>query len=1353
MKTSQSKVLRKVLAVSLAAAMLTGTGFSTVGQFIGTDIVVSAATDEETDFNYSTLTDGTLAITGYKGNKTRISIPSSINGKTVARIEGRAFYNNSTIISVSIPNTIKSIGYGDQGYGSSYRYGAFQGCTSLLSITIPDSVETIEKNAFYGCSGLLKLNIGSGLKSIADHAFGSCNALTSIKIPGNVKTIGTYAFASCKSIYELTLCDGINTMQGGAFASCNSLKEVTVPDSLTEFGSSVFENCTSLETINIGSGIEDIPNDIFSGCHSLKNINVSANNPNYLSDDGVLFDKDKMILMLYPIGNERAEYTVPNDVVLIYQGSFSTCLGNDNKLSLRRVIFADSVTTIGDNVFKGIDTIDSIVLGNGIKSIGTYAFYGCKSLKDIYYVNDYKQWKDISINSQYYYSSENYWGSAKKHYNYLLPGRTKTGKCGENVTYKLDGYGNLTISGSGKMYDYSSNSETPWYDNDNSCINIKNLVVTDGVTSIGDNAFYNCDSISSLEIASSVQTIGSHAFYGCTGIKNLTLPEGVIKISGAAFAGCEKLQEVSLPSTLQIINGYAFAMNSNSNCPITNFVVPDGVTTIGEYAFQNLANMKSITIPNSVKTIGNYIFSGCTALQYVYGTTNSTAHNYVKNNNQIKFIDNDQLQNQTTISAAEIDIGEQVDIDSAAQGGTGTYKYAVYYKKSGDSSWTNLQPYSNDSKITFKPDYPTTYDIRTKVKDTNGTEVNKDFTLKVAPTLANNSTVSAETVSFGNPVKLQAVANGGTGTYQYAFFYKTASDTNWKTLQNFSANSSVDLTLTSKGTYDVCIKVRDTSEIVLNKYFTVTVTDSTLEEMSSISAEEISYGNTVTMTAKGNGGTGTYQYSFLYKKSSASSWTTLSAFGEKSTFDFIPAAIGTYDICVKVKDTAGTTVKNYFTLTVTNSTLENSSSISSESIAFGETLVLNGIATGGVGDYSYAYYYKKSTSKNWTTIKSFSAVNSVQFKPSLVGQYSICIKTKDKSGTVQNQYFTVEVQSTLENHSCVIKDSIILGESVNLMGVADEGSGSYQYAYYYKKTSVTNWTTLKGFSNSASMDFKPTVIGDYDLCIKVKDTSGTVEKSYFKLNVTKSTIANISSISSEEINKGERVLIDGVVSGGLGKYQYAFYQKKSDASSWTELQKFGDNSSVVFVPNDAAVYNVCVKIKDESGTVAKKYFTLTVKPSPTYNVSVKYVLEQLSIASYLSQPLNECTYTIDDKTIANVASSEESTIEGLKIGTTKMYVYDNSVVRTFNITVIPNDLPPLVTPSSKMLKLKVGETGTFNCKPQNGISSTVTYSTYNSSICTITQQGVVTAKAVGYGTVAARLSDGQIITCTVEVTN
>lgn len=92
-QTSQSKVLRKVLAVSLAAAMLTGTGFSTVGQFIGTDIVVSAATDEETDFNYSTLTDGTLAITGYKGNKTRISIPSSINGKTVTRMEGRAFYN------------------------------------------------------------------------------------------------------------------------------------------------------------------------------------------------------------------------------------------------------------------------------------------------------------------------------------------------------------------------------------------------------------------------------------------------------------------------------------------------------------------------------------------------------------------------------------------------------------------------------------------------------------------------------------------------------------------------------------------------------------------------------------------------------------------------------------------------------------------------------------------------------------------------------------------------------------------------------------------------------------------------------------------------------------------------------------------------------------------------------------------------------------------------------------------------------------------------------------------------------------------------------------------------------------
>ena len=79
-------------------------------------------------------------------------------------------------------------------------------------------------------------------------------------------------------------------------------------------------------------------------------------------------------------------------------------------------------------------------------------------------------------------------------------------------------------------------------------------------------------------------------------------------------------------------------------------------------------------------------------------------------------------------------------------------------------------------------------------------------------------------------------------------------------------------------------------------------------------------------------------------------------------------------------------------------------------------------------------------------------------------------------------------------------------------------------------------------------------------------------------------------------------------------------------------------------------------------------------------------------------------------------------------------------------------MPPEITPATKKLKLKVGETGTFTCKPRNGIDGTVTYSTYNSSICTISQKGTVKAYQVGYGTVAARLSDGQIITCTVEVT-
>lgn len=183
--------------------------------------------------------------------------------------------------------------------------------------------------------------------------------------------------------------------------------------------------------------------------------------------------------------------------------------------------------------------------------------------------------------------------------------------------------------------------------------------------------------------------------------------------------------------------------------------------------------------------------------------------------------------------------------------------------------------------------------------------------------------------------------------------------------------------------------------------------------------------------------------------------------------------------------------------------LKNTASISAEDILIGEKITLTGSAEGGKGNYTYAYYYKKTTDKKWVTAKGFSGTTSVSIKPNMAKDYDICIKVKDADGKIEKKYFTVTVHAKLACKASVSAEDIKLGERVTLKGGASGGMGAYTYAYYYKKTTDRNWVTAKTFSSSSSVSIKPAMAKDYDICIKVKDATGTIQKKYFTVTVTK----------------------------------------------------------------------------------------------------------------------------------------------------------------------------------------------------------------------------------------------------------
>jgi len=170
----------------------------------------------------------------------------------------------------------------------------------------------------------------------------------------------------------------------------------------------------------------------------------------------------------------------------------------------------------------------------------------------------------------------------------------------------------------------------------------------------------------------------------------------------------------------------------------------------------------------------------------------------------------------------KINLGNTITVNAKASGSTGTYTYAVYYKKSSESKWTVKQDFKANDKVTVKPAKAVDYDICVKVKDDKGTVVKKYFNVSVTE-LVNTSVVSANEIKLGSTVKVYCSAKGNTDSCQYAVYYKKTSDTNWTTKQNYSSNTTVTIKPAKATAYEICIKVKDNMGTIAKKYFTVTV--------------------------------------------------------------------------------------------------------------------------------------------------------------------------------------------------------------------------------------------------------------------------------------------------------------------------------------------------------------------------------------------------------------------------------------------------------------------------------------------------------------------------------------------------
>ena len=438
-----------------------------------------------------------------------------------------AFMDCQKLQEIRLPKSLKTLGR-----------GTFAGCHALPEIELPEDLETVGEGALMNCLSLTSVVIPASVTEMGDRPFSGDWALKTVEIKGNVPRLSNSSFHECDALQEVLITGSVGTIGDDAFMDLDSLERVQIASGLKTIGKRAFWLCDNLTTVSLPDGVTSIGEEAFKECSSLTTINL----PNSITTIGAnAFNGTKL----------TGPLNIPSSLVSLGDNAFNGCSGITGTLvfpaamenistnvfagcsGIEEIVLPRGVLTIGAGAFNNCSGVQRLWLTNSIQSIGANAFNGMKSLKKVYFSGTILEW-ETGIQ----------WADKGYQIGVAITTNEETasGSCGEALTWSLNSAGDLTVSGTGDMADFTATG-APWAEYRDQ---VKLVIVGQGVTSIGSSAFQDCKNLKTVSLPGSLTALGEAAFLRCGELTNVKLPASLKSVGEDCFTDCEKLELLDL---------------------------------------------------------------------------------------------------------------------------------------------------------------------------------------------------------------------------------------------------------------------------------------------------------------------------------------------------------------------------------------------------------------------------------------------------------------------------------------------------------------------------------------------------------------------------------------------------------------------------------------------------------------------------------------------------------------------------------------------------------------------------------------------------------------------------------------